>query len=509
MPDVTFAELGRLLEKYRHDPKGLEINRRIGLIMMSVRKTQLDAEPYIRRALAHGVWDDDAARLLDGLGHIHLLKGEPEKAAEVYALAHRQYPAVIDFVFRLGDVLFRLGRYEESSTAYHAGIDRLYANARDNAREAGAPLVHLLSPATVICRYFGEMAAKIDLYLKVRELGLIDRAEPVLLAPAEEIVNQSLLDCWGPNVRVVSDPASIDEMRATRGASMVFCDYYTLPDGRTLHRDVAHRAVQGLWEADGRGPLLTLSEDHARRGRAVLAGLGVPEDAWFVALHVRDAGFFDEDRRWNHNRHRNADIETYLPAIEAITDRGGWVVRLGDPTMTRLPAMNRVIDYALSDVRADWIDVYLIAAARFYLGMASGPSSTAVAFGVPTLGTNWFPLGPWPYCRGDIFLPKLICRRGDGRLLGIAEALAPPLFAAMEPAFFDRHGLDVVDNTPEDIADATREMLDALDGRATYSAEDERRQSAFRAVADPMNVGLAPRVARDFLARHPELIGGS
>jgi len=174
------------------------------------------------------------------------VKGEPEKAAEVYALAHRHYPAVIDFVFRLGDVLFRLGRYEESSTAYRAGIDRLYGNARDNAREVGAPLVHLLSPATVICRYFDEMAAKIDLYLKVREVGLIDRAEPMLLAPAEEIVNQSLLDCWGPHVRVVSDSASIDEMRATRGASMIFCDYYTLPDGRTLHRDVAHRAVQGI-----------------------------------------------------------------------------------------------------------------------------------------------------------------------------------------------------------------------------------------------------------------------
>jgi len=50
MPDVTFAELARLLDEYRQDPKGLEINRRIGLIMMSVRKTQLDAEPYPPRA---------------------------------------------------------------------------------------------------------------------------------------------------------------------------------------------------------------------------------------------------------------------------------------------------------------------------------------------------------------------------------------------------------------------------------------------------------------------------
>ena len=254
--------------------------------------------------------------------------------------------------------------------------------------------------------------------------------------------------------------------------------------------------------------MLELDPEHRREGRALLTGAGLPEDAWFVCLHVREAGFFDEDVPWSNNRHRNARIETYLPAVAEIVGRGGYVVRIGDPSMTPLPDVPGLIDYAHGDddLRADWMDMVCVAEARFYLGMASGPSSVAVNFGVPTLGTNWFPLGPWPYCEGDIFLHKRLRETATGRELGIAESLAPPLFSTMEPMYFEAHGLESVDNTADEILAATREMLDALEGTVAYSDEDEDRQAAYRKRADPYGVGLTPRVARDFLAAHPHLI---
>jgi hypothetical protein len=39
--------------------------------------------------------------------------------------------------------------------------------------------------------------------------------------------------------------------------------------------------------------------------------------------------------------------------MEEITQRGGWVIRLGDEAMLPLPDMNRVIDYPFSGLKLD------------------------------------------------------------------------------------------------------------------------------------------------------------
>ena len=96
----------------------------------------------------------------------------------------------------------------------------------------------------------------------------------------------------------------------------------------------------------------------------------MPPDAWFVALHVRESGFWKSlDTKFPNNR--SADIATYLPAIREITRRGGWVIRVGDAEMGALPPMEHVIDYAHSPAKSDWMDVFLYGGCRFFIG---GPS---------------------------------------------------------------------------------------------------------------------------------------
>ncbi|MCP5372624.1 MAG: TIGR04372 family glycosyltransferase [Hyphomicrobiales bacterium] len=513
-PDSAGPETLRdLYARHAADPEDYDTNRKLGMLLSGIRKTQIHGEPFLLRALAHKaaagqMRDHQAVAMLDRLAMLLMAKGDYAAAEDIAAQLVTLAPGVPELWFRWGDVLFRLGRVAEASDAFARTLTRMRESARAAAARRGGPVTHLLSPHKVIARYFGETAAKLDLYLKARELGLLDRADPVLLAPAADVANPALFDYWGRHARVVRDPAEIAQVQADLADSQVYLDYIPLPDGRTLHRDVAHRVVQALWEAAGRGPLLTLDPGHRRAGRERLARAGLPEDAWFVCLHVREAGFFDEDVAWSNNRHRNARVETYLPAVAEVVARGGHVVRIGDPTMTPLPGVPGLIDYAHGgdDLRADWMDLVCVAEARFYLGMASGPSSVAVNFGVPTLGTNWFPLGPWPYCAGDIFIHKRLRDTATGRFLGIAESLAPPLFSAMAPLYFQARGLEPVDNTADEIRAATREMLDRLDGTWTDTAEDDARQARYRALADPHGVGLTPRLGRDFLAAHPELL---
>ena len=86
-----------------------------------------------------------------------------------------------------------------------------------------------------------------------------------------------------------------------------------------------------------RSPRLT--ESKSRSAERLRVEMGIPLSDWFVALHVREDGDLD---------YRNSSIGNYPDAIRVITRAGGWVVRLGDASMTPMPDMERVIDYAHS-----------------------------------------------------------------------------------------------------------------------------------------------------------------
>ena len=61
--------------------------------------------------------------------------------------------------------------------------------------------------------------------------------------------------------------------------------------------------IQKQWNKEKRLPLLTLTESDYKRGLSCLNKMGIPSDAWFVSLHVRDI------REGGINT-RNADIMT-------------------------------------------------------------------------------------------------------------------------------------------------------------------------------------------------------
>src|SRR3569833_1040204 len=81
---------------------------------------------------------------------------------------------------------------------------------------------------------------------------------------------------------------------------------------------------------------------------------------------------------------RNATVETTLNAIRFITAQGGWVIKLGGPNSPRLPQLERTIDYALSGLRTDLLDLHLIRHARAFIGKTSGLTYVAISFGIPS-----------------------------------------------------------------------------------------------------------------------------
>ncbi|MEG3969468.1 tetratricopeptide repeat protein [Microcoleus sp. T2B6] len=346
----------------------------------------------------------------------------------------------------------------------------------------------------------------LDYYVKMKILGWLPTHQTILLATSFQSANPCYLNYWYRYFPVVIPPAQIQLLSPLTKYLADRINMITLSNGETLPLYEAVMKVQKQWEAEKRPHLHTLSNTDEERGWSCLEQLGVPKDAWFVSLHVRDTGYVNGQWAGATRSGRNAHIESYFLAIQSIVERGGWVIRMGDRKMKPLPPMPQVIDYAHSDAKSDWMDVFLWAKCRFFIGTPSGPSVVPPTFGVPCVLTNWASIQFRQHFSQDIFIPKLYWSENEQRYLTFTEMLSPAYIVTENVDYFDSIGVKVVDNTPEEINDLVWEMLERLEGKINYTEEDDLLQSRFVQLVDPDDIYSGSRMGRNFLQKYAHLM---
>jgi putative glycosyltransferase (TIGR04372 family) len=249
------------------------------------------------------------------------------------------------------------------------------------------------------------------------------------------------------------------------------------PNANQIKFDWALSRAQN-WDAQFRTPLeLTLPQKFVVACEMNRDNLGLPREAWFVCLHVREGGYKDD---WDN--YRNSDIGNYLEAIKEITRRGGWVIRMGDPSMTKLPALERVLDYAHSQFRSAIMDIYLVKECAFCLGTSSGIiSDVPLLLGKPVVMTNtpqWINgLPPKP---GDLVIFHHMYSKSESRFISIQEwLLRVSEFTTEEwgpPNWIH------VQNSSEEITTAVKEFLDSNREKVPTLLQEEFRRAHVEAV---------------------------
>lgn len=124
-----------------------------------------------------------------------------------------------------------------------------------------------------------------------------------------------------------------------------------------------------------------------RVGRDALRKWGISDQDWWVCFHVRESGFYGDHES---SPYRNADVRSYMGAMREVIERGGWVVRLGDPSMAKIPVADRVIDLAHDPLKSPRLDAFFIQNCAAFVGMQSGLMDSAILFGKPLLITNMY-----------------------------------------------------------------------------------------------------------------------
>lgn len=284
---------------------------------------------------------------------------------------------------------------------------------------------------------------------------------------------------------------------------------FEFPDGAILGYTHAAAKIQQEWERRGLKPLLSVNEEEQEFINSALEMLGVPKGAWYVCLHVREPGFH---RQWNnlYPSMRDAEIEDYHLAIEEIVARGGWVIRMGDPTMKRLKDMPGVVDYAHSPLKTPNADVLIPLGGRFLLGTNSGYATVPNIYGVRCAFTNWVPIGLPLWSSQDLMIPKLFWHKEQQRHLSLDEIFETGLAYVQNWTDMPAE-ITLTKNTPEDIWALAEEMLTitANDLPAGETSTSEAFHPTYRQIAERHGSYAGSHLGSAFIRRHPKVFTDS
>ncbi len=344
----------------------------------------------------------------------------------------------------------------------------------------------------------GHLASEIDFLLKEIELGKRPKMRPVFVLPKGKAANEALLDVWRQKVRIVTNPF-VARLLAPLLKHQNITHFLTEP---FLAYDKASPYPGLLAEWGDRPPLVELPGRMRDAARSALARWGMREDGWWVCVHNREPGYSPEDEAIH--RHRNANIDSFRLAMEEIVAQGGFVVRMGDPSMKPLAKIEGVYDYAHSDERAPALDVALAAECRFFLGTTSGLASVATMFNRPCAMTNTVPAGVAPgHGPRDVSILKLH-KDERGRTYRFSEIFRHGVSRWRSAEAFRNARIRVEANAPEDIRDLVLEMIERDEGRFQPTEDDVILQRTFKSFLCPSDYsyGSGANVGRAFLRKY-------
>ncbi len=230
-------------------------------------------------------------------------------------------------------------------------------------------------------------------------------------------------------------------------------------------------------------PHIRFTAEEERLGRRFLEDTGICQGGRFVCLIVRDSAFKNSIHSsvdWSHHDYRDSDITTFKNAAVALAEKGYWVLRMGKIVRDSFPVSHpRIIDYANSGVRNDFLDIWLVARCEFAVTTGTGLDEVCTVFRSPYVHVNQLPVGGIRSFTPSLVTFKCLKWRSTGAPLSLREQISTGSIYALHKQKYDDLGIEIVDNTPEEIMEAVLEFEAVRTGSYEATPEDLELQEKF------------------------------
>ena len=293
-----------------------------------------------------------------------------------------------------------------------------------------------------------------------------------------KVCNTQLEKMWGRKLNI-SSPYLLDPLyRANK-----------LIPGFKKHKidiisEVPGRDVDNLFKKCQ--PVLSFTNEEEIYGKNILNSFGLKEGDKFVCLAVRDKAY-DEMRiasrykDWSYHKYRNNNIDNYILAAEELARRGYFVFRTGVIAEKSFKSENpKVIDYANSTLRDDFMDIYLGAKCSFSISTMFGGQALFEIFNKPCAQVS-FPLAAThTHCEKNYVLTKHHVLKKEKRKMSLSEIFSCGAAFAHDADFYKEKGIDLIENTPEEIRDLVIELAESFETNKDQTPEEQELQKTFK-----------------------------
>jgi putative glycosyltransferase (TIGR04372 family) len=319
----------------------------------------------------------------------------------------------------------------------------------------------------------GHFVFDVEYYLSERELGK---------QPKKAI--DFFFYRWGKPANTFFSKMCERQVRVRSWAEFLFTANHWLPGG---HDHEVLPAVTRSGSRDLKGlfqqikPQLYFTDEENLQGEAFLKKIGCKKDEKFVCLIVRDSAYLSQylggGGTWSYHNYRDTDIDTYEEAVLALAEKGYWVFRMGKAVYKPLKTDHpRILDYANSTYRSDFMDIWLAANCFFCISTGTGLDEVPRVFRKPAVYVNYLPTQRFVTYDHCISVPKHLVWQDTNRRLTLSEHL---VHSYGEFEKYQQEKILVQDLNPEEIRQAVLEMESRLTGIWKETEEDVQRQHRF------------------------------
>lgn len=240
------------------------------------------------------------------------------------------------------------------------------------------------------------------------------------------------------------------------------------------------RDVFGLIEKSKKH--LWFTREETENAESELRKMGIKKEAIYICLANRDVVYkntVNSDRDWSYHNYRNSNIQNYVLATEELSKREYNIIRMGSEVQ-EIMRTNNIIEYAKEGFRTELLDIYLSANCLFFINGESGLGGIPRIFRVPFVFVN---LSAIEYILGwgsnTITITKKYWLKKEKRFMKFREILESGAGRYLQTQKFEKHGIELIENTPDEIRDVSLEMDERLKGTWQSNKEDEELQKRF------------------------------
>ena len=290
------------------------------------------------------------------------------------------------------------------------------------------------------------------------------------------VSNSKLLDMWSRVIRIYPKSRYFWNIMNT----------FSFGKDHIIETTFHTRDVHGLLE--NTKSHLVFSKNEIQEGKEQLSNMGISEQDKYVLMINRGDKFLKEgyipgkNIDFSYHSYRNSNINDYLPMAEMLTAKGNFVIRMGHLVSDLMKTKNpKIIEYDEGGYRTELLDIYLAAHCRYIIGSDTGYlAMPGWVFRKPIVFVNFSQLNYIePFLSSWIIIFKKYWLKKENRFLKINEILESGVGKFNRTEEFQQKGIEVINNTPEEILDATDEMENRLNGTWKDSIDDEKLQKRF------------------------------